>query len=83
MGRVQLIFLGIIGEYLGRIYGDVKEPLLYVIEHAWESGEVQIEEDRRIWGTTLIVQELLRFGGLKPWRNKETDAKLGADLIAD
>lgn len=43
LGGIQLIFLGIIGEYLGRIYDEVRARPLYIVHH--ELGFAKKDEE--------------------------------------
>jgi glycosyltransferase involved in cell wall biosynthesis len=41
MGAIQLLSLGIIGEYLGRLFLEVKSRPIYVVEGVYEDGTAQ------------------------------------------
>lgn len=45
LGGIQLIFLGIIGEYLGRIYDEVRARPLYVVHHTLGTQKREVPQE--------------------------------------
>jgi glycosyltransferase involved in cell wall biosynthesis len=46
MGGIQLVSLGIIGEYLGRIYTEVKRRPLYIVQERLGFGTTKVRDER-------------------------------------
>ena len=94
MGAIQLLSLGIIGEYLGRLFLEVKGRPIYVVEGVYEDGtarrrspdDMDLKEEDilgadigRHWYYRSKAAALRRMvGGLAPRRILDIGAGLGS-----
>lgn len=57
---VQLVTLGIVGEYVGKVYDEVRARPTFIVADVWRDGEV--EEARSVDGVTRIASKSIRSG---------------------
>lgn len=68
LGGVQLICLGIVGEYLGRIYDEVKGRPMYLIQQAWGLAQKAAERERPPLPTDGVAVNRLPDADRTAWK---------------